>query len=478
MEQKKDIKDKDIKSSLIEAAKELEFEAKESVEKEINDISFEDVRIILKKLESLNISDVTFPKGIDKYKGEKRQFNIVFLFHKLKYICFKKGIPACFLLVDIKGLTIIHNIESNQLFGVGFPVLNTNELMNFVFLKIFRTGEQNNVYQKDENSYLLSYKKSYPVLKFDKNILDHPMKPPENDLEKLFVKYMILMNSEWKNENYLKFVELYKQYKFDDFEIDFCNLLIKNVSEKQKEYLTKMYKNIDFDSLTLKDKTFFIENETVKEEDISAFIRNISINHVKNAKTNKDEYILEESNKKILISIICAFLNSEGGRIYIGINKEKQVFGIQLNNKQKDIVNGILYNMLRDLQPSVRNSEIKIYFIPIKNNNGEFIENLYVIKIIVPQGNINELYSIEWKKYKSFMIENNTVISLDCQKIKDEIIKRFKKEKKAIDNSIFNDKEPEQAIFPKFNPKKLKKVSYHNMNFKYNKNKKYHKYGK
>ena len=171
-----------------------------------------------------------------------------------------------------------------------------------------------------------------------------------------------------------------------------------------------MYKNIDFDSLTLKEKTFFIENETVKLDDISALIRNITINYVKNAKTNKEEYILEESNKKKLISIICAFLNSEGGRIYIGIDEEKQVFGIQLNNKQKDIVNGILYNILKDLQPSVRNAEIKIYFIPIKNNNDEFIENLYVIKIIVPQGNVNELYSIEWKKYKSFMIENDTNI--------------------------------------------------------------------
>ena len=474
MKQKKDTKDKDFKSSLIEAAKELEIEAKESVEREINDISLEDVQNILQKLNSLNISDGTFPQGIDKYEGERRQFNIVFLFHKLKYICFKKGIPACFLLVDIKGLTIIHAIESDQLYGgVGFSVLNTNELMNFVFLKIFRTGEQNSVYQKDEYSFLLFYKNNYPKLKFDKNVFDHPMKPPENDLEKLFVKYMILMNSEWKNENYLKFVELYKQYKFDDFEIDFCNLLIKNVSEKQKEYLTKMYKNIDFDSLTLKDKTFFIENETVKEDDISAFIRNI--NYVKNAKTYKEEYILEESNKKKLISIICAFLNSEGGRIYIGIDEEKQVFGIQLNNKQKDIVNGILYNILKDLQPSVRNAEIKIYFIPIKNNNDEFIENLYVIKIIVPQGNINELYSIEWKKYKSFMVENDTVISLDCQKIKDEIIKRFKKEKKAIDNSIFNDKEPEQAIFPKFNPKKHIKVSYYNMNYKYKKYRKYYK---
>lgn len=66
------------------------------------------------------------------------------------------------------------------------------------------------------------------------------------------------------------------------------------------------------------------------------------------------------------------------------------------------------------------------------------------------------------------------LISLDCQKIKDVIIKRFKKEKKAIDNSIFNDKEPEQAKFPKFNSKK----HYYNMNYKYNKNKKYRKYDK
>jgi len=35
--------------------------------------------------------------------------------------------------------------------------------------------------------------------------------------------------------------------------------------------------------------------------------------------------------------------------------------------------------------------------------------------------------------------------------IENEIIKRFKKEKKPIDNSIFNDKEPEQPLFPGIN---------------------------
>ena len=59
------------------------------------------------------------------------------------------------------------------------------------------------------------------------------------------------------------------------------------------------------------------------------------------------------------------------------------------------------------------------------------------------------------------------MISLDCQKIKEEIVKRFKKEKKVIDNSCFNDKEPEEAIFPKI-PKKDININMYNNNVYFN----------
>ena len=88
------------------------------------------------------------------------------------------------------------------------------------------------------------------------------------------------MNSEWKNENYFKFSELYKQYKFNEFETDFCSDLKKIVTQKQKEYLTKMNKNIEPENIALKDKTFFIENETIKNyknDGINYLIENINI---------------------------------------------------------------------------------------------------------------------------------------------------------------------------------------------------------
>jgi len=45
------------------------------------------------------------------------------------------------------------------------------------------------------------------------------MVQPKTDLEILFVLYMNFMNTEWNNDNYLKFIELYKQLKpkFDKF---------------------------------------------------------------------------------------------------------------------------------------------------------------------------------------------------------------------------------------------------------------------
>ena len=464
MEQNKNNENNENYLAIFEAAKQLEKEAKEVVEKEINNITMNDIQQILKKLTSLLTVDPTFPKGIHKYEGEKKQKNIVFLFHKLKYICFKKGIPVCFLLIDPEALHLIYWIEMKQR-DENLQIINTNELMEFVFLKVFRTGESNSRYLKYENDFIKYYKNRPRVLKFNFELLNQPMKPPETDLERLFTKYMILMNSEWKNENYLKFSELYKQYKFNEFETDFCNYLKKIVTQKQKEYLTKMNKNIEPENIALKDKTFFIENETIKNyknDGINYLIENINIIYY------DKQCELEKSDYNLLIKLICAFLNSEGGRIYIGFNDEGKVSGISIRNKEKDMLNGYLNNFLTVIHPSIRKGEIKVYFIPIKNNNDEFIENLYIIKIIVPQGNVSNLYSINYKKFESFMIENNYLISLDCQKIKEEIVKRFKKEKKVIDNSCFNDKEPEEAIFPKIPKKDININMYNNNNVYFN----------
>jgi len=54
------------------------------------------------------------------------------------------------------------------------------------------------------------------------------MVQPKTDLEKLLVLYLTFMNTELNNDNYLKFIELYKQLKpkFDKFVNDFCSIII------------------------------------------------------------------------------------------------------------------------------------------------------------------------------------------------------------------------------------------------------------
>lgn len=446
MEQKNDESDGEIKKTNIELSKQMEMEAKETVEKEINDISLSDVQILIKKMNGLLVTDSFFPERISKYIEFKMKNNIVYLFHKLKYICFKKEIPVCFLLIGKESLQLIFSIELNQKISKTF-ILNTSELMNFVFLKIFRLGEKNSQYLKDENFFLNFFKNN--EIAFDKRIISQPMKPPETNLEKLFTQYMYLMNSEWKNENYIKFMDMYKLYKFDnDFINDFCEILLKNVTKNQREFLIALYKNINSEQSALKDKIVFNENEIVKNDGDNEFIENINLKNTENAFKLK--------------ATICSFLNTEGGRIYIGINDKNQVLGLQYSNKEKDKITQDLYNILYDFHPSVRKGEIKSYFIPIKNKNDEFIEGLYIIKIVVPQGDVNELYSIESKKYRSFVRIDGKIFFLDCELIKKEIVKRFKKEKKTIDNSIFNDKEPIQPIFQKMNFYRNKKKKKYN----------------
>ena len=405
-----------------------EIEAKESVEKEINDITLSDVQHIIKILNNPSI-----PYFLD----EKINYKYIFLFHKLKYICFKKGIPTCFLLIDQKALVFIYSINIEEKYK-NCTILNTNELMNFVFLKIFRLGEANALYLKDEILFLNLCKNLR--IKIDKDILNQPMKQPETDLEKLFALYMSLMNTDWNNDKYFKFIELYKQLKpkFDNFTNDFCNIIIRLVQQNQKEYLYKS-KDIDYENIPLKDRTFFKENEIIKSD-------------------GENNIFNEMINKNSLKENICSFLNCEGGRIYIGINQDKQILGVDfIDSKERDNVNQDLYNLVKDFYPSVRKGEIKIYFIPIKNNKNQFIKGLYIIKIIVPQGNVNELYSIEQNQYQSYIRENGETKKLDCDMIEKEIITRTNKEKKIIDNNIFNDKEPEQPVFPKINIPKIGK---------------------
>lgn len=142
---------------------------------------------------------------------------------------------------------------------------------------------------------------------------------------------------------------------------------------------------------------------------------------------------------------ICGMLNSKGGRIYIGINDDKVVKGILINYKQRDLVRNKIVNSTYEFFPNCRTKKIEVFFLPVKNYSTDaYRPSLYVIKIIVHQGDTSRLYSLTSKKGYNAMIRlPGQVATLSAQEIEEEIIKRHSNPDKPIDESVFQDPEPE-----------------------------------
>ena len=168
-------------------------------------------------------------------------------------------------------------------------------------------------------------------------------------------------------------------------------------------------------------------------------------------------YPLEPDQEKEIKRQYIGFLNSEGGRIYIGINDEKIVKGILLTYKNCDNYRNYLVGLSNDFYPKCRLDKIKVYFIPIKNSfNNKFINNLYVVKIIILPGDRYSLYSITKKGgFISAIRKQSQVFNLDAEEITNLIIERnnLKREQEnnhQIDspdmNLDFNDPEPETNL--------------------------------
>ena len=95
--------------------------------------------------------------------------------------------------------------------------------------------------------------------------------------------------------------------------------------------------------------------------------------------------------------------------------------------------------------------KIKVYFIPVKNmKDNKFINDLYVVKIIVLQGDPFILYSMTNKGFKSAIRLQGQCANLTAEEITKEIIRRgklgeqLKFDYSNYSNDQFNDPEPEK----------------------------------
>ena len=170
-------------------------------------------------------------------------------------------------------------------------------------------------------------------------------------------------------------VDFYYQSEeeYEDEEIDEKDKIMSQ--EEIKEDIKKLRK------LPLKDRTYFYKDELIKDDE--------------------NEYIefknyffpLHDEQERELKRQFCAFLNTHGGRIYIGINDEKMVKGVNTDYKlehYENIILGLTKNFCPIIDPK---NYFKFYAIPIKDNkNGKIKDNFFVFKIIIRKGDPTELY--------------------------------------------------------------------------------------
>jgi len=159
-------------------------------------------------------------------------------------------------------------------------------------------------------------------------------------------------------------------------------------------------------------------------------------------------YPFDGSLMGVLQKTICGFLNRRGGRIYLGIHDDKTVYGMKLTPKQRDELKLDIQSMIRNFEPDIINSEaVSIVFIPVKQHvNSRPFPGLFVVKIIVKQGDPSQLYSVQKRLLECYIRNDARVDLLSARETSDHIRKRDRNPEKIMPDEEFEDPKPELLV--------------------------------
>ena len=327
------------------------------------------------------------------------------------------------------------------------------------------------IVSNDELNKIREYLLDLQIIKEKNKIIDS-----QTNTEKLYEDCNILLSDlktlieigkdkekieelEKKYKNLAKDIKIFSK-KSNPAEIEFFNELIqeaddyfKNINlskpndkvnklNEDKKNEDKIYKDEIVEKITYKpldQRTSFYLDEKIKEK------RNEVI-EFKNY-----HFPLTFGNKEEIKQLICGFLNSKGGRLYIGINGQNLVKGVVLNSKARDTSRNELVNLTYDFYPNCRTNKIWVDFIPVKDvKTQKFISKKYIIKVRVYPGDPEFLYSMTSKGYRSYMRRGDQCLVLNSIEIYNEIKTRddFKQIKNQdnvfIQEMSIRDPEPEK----------------------------------
>ena len=366
-------------------------------------------------------------------------------FQEIMNIFLKKGITACADLLDpslIKKINSSFPCYKGTVIKLYKHIFNTlNFKGNFSKKKREEFFLENFKFQKEREPTKREklFDKIIPLYYQYNNYLNNKMQKDYflnafvQEIGEIKTLYFQIRKEGIDNDNHIydQFdKEFYKRYitLFDFIADKFC--LKEKIIKRNNLELVK--------GIPLKMRTFFYEKEKlIYGEDNQIEYKDFSFPFSKELK--------EEIKKQI-----CGFLNSQGGRIFIGISDDKIVNGILINYHQRDAISNEIVNLTYDFYPKCR-TYIDVNFIPIKNINDKYIEDLFIIKIIISRGEPKQLYSCTTKGFNSYLRLKGQCICLTAEEIKYELLKREKNSDFQINPKEFKDPIPENPELIKSN---------------------------
>jgi len=210
----------------------------------------------------------------------------------------------------------------------------------------------------------------------------------------------------------------------------------RKIVEKEENQSPIIPKNKQEEGHLARYKTSFVLYEKVYEDEGKA-------TEYKNYR-----YPFDNSLIGVLQKTICGFLNRRGGRIYLGIHDDKTVYGIRLTPKQRDDLKLDIQSLIKNFEPDIINSEtVSIVFIPVKQHvNSRPIPGLFVVKIIVKQGDPSQLYSVQKRLLECYIRNDARVDLLSARETSDHIRKRDRNPDKMLPDEEFEDPKPELLV--------------------------------
>ena len=150
-----------------------------------------------------------------------------------------------------------------------------------------------------------------------------------------------------------------------------------------------------------------------------------------------------------LSNCVSAFLNTNGGRIFLGVKDEGNVVvGMRLTDKKKSDLVDHLLSIFESFEPKLSPKQYRVLFLPIINDFDQVFNGLYVVKLIIKRGE-RLLYSTNERKY--YKRRDGKVKLLSPEEMKLELEKKIKNMVPNENFDEFNDPEPEKQNSGSYN---------------------------